>query len=170
MPRPVPPAAGVEPCDPKTAPKGTVYTYVHIVYPGEDNEPESGGSEANTSSEIELAEGFMMTAPAHGFTGQVGYPKAEALAAIGTKADIAVSCSAGGIVWTVNAGDGGDQWEQAEPLTFYWQSTLPPAGPKAIYEIDANYTTARGPGPYPAAKEGVANACDLLDKPLPAPQ
>lgn len=155
-------------CDPATAPEGTIYTYVHIVYPGEDNDPDTGGSEANTSSHIELADGFYMTSPAHGFTGGVGYSKAEAMAAIGAKADVAVTCQDGKLVWTVSAGDGGDQWEQAEPLTFYWQSLLPPAGPRPVYEIAANYTTADGPGPYPAASKDIPNHCDLLDK-APAP-
>ena len=34
--------AGMSTCDPATAPRGTVYTYVHIVYPGEDNDPTTG--------------------------------------------------------------------------------------------------------------------------------
>ncbi|RDC59870.1 hypothetical protein HME9302_01066 [Alteripontixanthobacter maritimus] len=152
--------AGMDPCDPKTAPDGTVYTYVHVVYPGEDNEGGSGAGEGNDSSDIESASAFKMTRPAHGFTGAVGYSKLEAIAAIGRKADVIVTCDDGALVWSVEAGAGGNQWEQAEPLTFYWQSTLPPAGPAEAYAIDANFTTANGPGPYPAAKAGVANACD----------
>src|SRR5688572_23227347 len=33
---------GMDPCDPKTAPAGTVYTYVFVVYPGGDNDDSSG--------------------------------------------------------------------------------------------------------------------------------
>ncbi|WP_336986557.1 hypothetical protein [Altererythrobacter aquiaggeris] len=151
--------AGMESCDRKTAPEGTVFTYVHVVYPGEDNQSDTGSGQANTSSDIEAATAFRMTMPAHGFTGAAGYSKAEAMSAIGAKADVVITCDKGAIVWTVSAGDGGNQWEQAEPLTFYWQSTLPPAGPSDAYAIHANYTTATGPGPYPAAKAGATNTC-----------
>lgn len=151
--------AGMDPCDPKTAPAGTLYTYVHVVYPGEDNKPGTGSGTGNTSSDIERAAAFRMVMPAHGFTGVAGYSKAEAMSAIGAKADVVISCKDGALSWTVGAGDGGNQWEQAEPLTFYWQSTLPPAGPAKAYAIDANYAEAIGAGPYPAASEGVTNAC-----------
>lgn len=151
--------AGMDPCDPANAPEGTIYTYVHVVYPGEDNEDDTGSGAGNDSSDVELATAFKLTRPAHGFTGGVGYAKAEALAAIGEKADVFITCVDDGLVWSVEAGDGGDQWEQAEPLTFYWQSTLPPAGPADTYAIEANYTEASGPGPYPAAQDEAANAC-----------
>ncbi len=151
--------AGMKPCDPANAPAGTIFTYVHIVYPGEDNDPNTGVGAGNTSSDIETASAFRMIGAAHGFTGQAGFAKAEAVAAIGAKADVVVSCDAGKLVWTVNAGEGGDQWEQGEPITFYWQSTLPPAGPAKMYALDANYTEAIGNGPYPAAKDGATNAC-----------
>lgn len=151
--------AGMDPCDPKTAPAGTIFTYVFIVYPGEDNDPSTGSGSGNDSSDIEQATQFRMTRPAHGFTGEAGYSKAETLSAIGRKADIVLSCDGDALVWTVNAGAGGNQWEQSEPLTFYWRSTLPPAGPANAYQIEANYTEATGAGPYPAAKDGAQNAC-----------
>jgi hypothetical protein len=150
---------GMDPCNPKTAPAGTVYTYVMVVYPGGDNDDDTGIGPGNTASDIERATAFRMVMPAHGFTGNAGYAKPEALAAIGRKADVVVSCDAGKIVWTVSAGDGGNQWEQKEPLTFYWQSTLPPAGLAKAYAFDADSTEAVGSGLYPAAKQGVANAC-----------
>ncbi|GAA4643871.1 hypothetical protein GCM10023115_18310 [Pontixanthobacter gangjinensis] len=151
--------AGMDPCDPKTAPEGTVFTYVHVIYPGEDNEKNTGSGAGNDSSDIERASAFKMMRAAHGFTGTVGYSKAEALAAVGAKADVVITCKDGALIWSVEAGGGGDQWEQAEPITFYWQSTLPPAGPADAYAIDANYAKATGPGPYPADKAGTTNAC-----------
>ncbi|MBH5322554.1 hypothetical protein [Aurantiacibacter sediminis] len=150
---------GMDPCDPATAPEGTIFTYVHIVYPGEDNDPTTGSGDGNDSSDVETMEAFRMTMPSHGFTGVAGYSIAEAQAALGEIGTIVVSCHEGGIAWTVEEGDGGDQWEQAEPITFFWQSTLPPAGPSEAYEVFANYTAAQGPGPYPAADETVTNAC-----------
>lgn len=150
---------GVDPCDPKTAPDGTVYTYVMVVYPGGDNDDDTGIGPGNTASDIERATAFRMTMPAHGFTGKAGYAKPEALAAIGAKADVVVTCDAGKLVWTVSAGDGGNQWEQKEPLTFYWQSTLPPAGLAQAYAFDADSTEAMGSGYYPAASKSATNAC-----------
>ena len=150
---------GMDPCDPKTAPAGTVFTYVFVVYPGGDNDEDTGVGSNNTASDIERATAFRMVMPAHGFTGNAGYAKPEALAAIGTKADVVVTCDNGGLVWTVSAGDGGDQWEQKEPLTFYWQSTLPPSGTAPAYVFDADSTFSTGSGPYPAAKAGAKNAC-----------
>ncbi len=150
---------GMTTCDPGTAPEGTVYTYVLVVYPGGDNDDDTGIGANNTASDIERGESFRMTQPAHGFTGHAGYAKPEALAAIGPKADVVITCDAGKLVWTVSAGDGGDQWGQKEPITFYWQSTLPPAGPVKAYALDADGTEAIGSGPYPAAQQGAKNAC-----------
>ncbi|QFT77805.1 hypothetical protein [Erythrobacter sp. THAF29] len=152
--------AGMEECDPSTAPEGTVYTYVHIVYPGEDMDPRSGAGTGTDDVDVESAAGFMMTAPAYGFTGEAGYSSAEVAAAAGTSVNVVVSCEMDGqIFWTVNAGDGGDQWEDAEPITFYWRSTLPPAGPSPVYSIRANGVTATGEGPYPAENPAATNAC-----------
>ncbi len=162
--------AGMEECDPATAPEGTIYTYVHTVFPGEDNDAETGSGTGNDSSDIESAVSFQMTQPAHGFTGNAGYSFDALLAAVGPKAEAAVTCLDGGIAWIINAGDGGNQWEQAEPITFYWQSTLPPAGPADAYAIDADYTVATGSGPYPAASDSATNACmaELEDDAAPA--
>ncbi|MFW2350629.1 hypothetical protein [Qipengyuania sp.] len=152
--------ASMKTCDPASAPEGTVYTYVHVVYPGEDNEDDSGSGTGNDSSNVERATVFRMTRPATGFTGAAGYSKDEAMAAIGPKADVVITCDEGALVWTVSAGDGGDQWEQAEPLTFWWQSTVPPAGPASAYAITANYTQATGSGPYPGKAAAATNACE----------
>ena len=150
---------GMNPCNPNTAPAGTVYTYVLVVYPSGDNDDDTGIGPGNSASDIERATAFRMVMPAHGFTGDAGYAKPEALAAIGPKADVVVTCDAGKLIWTVSAGDGGNQWEQKEPLTFYWKSTLPPAGLAAAYAFDADSTEAVGSGMYPAAKQGAKNAC-----------
>ena len=149
---------GMDACDPAAAPEGTVYTYVHTIYPGEDNDPTTGSGDGNDSSDVERAEVFRITRPAHGFTGEAGFSKAEALAAIGPKADVVITCDNGALVWTVSAGDGGNQWEQAEPLTFYWKSTVPPAGPQDAYQLTVNYTDATAKGPFPGEAAGATNA------------
>jgi hypothetical protein len=157
-------------CDPATAPEGTVYTYVHIVYPGEDMDPSTGAGEGADDIDVEMATAFKMTAPAHGFNGVAGFSKAEAIAAAGDKVQVVVTCDdQGALLWTVNAGDGGNQWEDAEPLTFFWQSTLPPAGPAPHYEIRADQVSGTGDGPYPAADASATNACYAVN-PQSAPQ
>ena len=150
---------GMDPCDPSSAPAGTVYTYVHTVYPGEDNDPTTGSGAGADSSDVENAESFRLVRPAHGFTGEAGYSHAEALAAARRNAALTITCSDGGLVWSINADDGGDMWEQGEPITFYWRSTLPPSGPADAYAIVANGARATGPGPYPAASSTAENAC-----------
>ncbi|BDI61052.1 hypothetical protein [Qipengyuania nanhaisediminis] len=147
-------------CDPANAPDGTIYTYVHTVYPGEDMDPASGAGDGPDDIDVEMATAFKMTAPAHGFTGAAGFSKDEAIAAAGEAVQVVITCDAdGALIWTVNAGDGGDQWEDGEPLTFYWQSTLPPAGPARHYEIRADGVSGIGDGPYPGADSTARNAC-----------
>ncbi|MEE4200684.1 hypothetical protein [Erythrobacter sp.] len=152
--------AGIDPCDPASAPEGTVYTYVHIVYPGEDMDPSTGAGDGPDDADIEMATGFRMIAPALGFNGVAGFSNAEAIAAAGDGVEVVVTCDdAGALIWTVNAGDGGNQWEDAEPLTFFWQSTLPPAGPAAHYEIRTLEASGAGEGPYPGPDADASNAC-----------
>lgn len=150
---------GMAECDPATAPADTVYTYVHIVYPGEDMDPTSGSGDGADASVVEMATGFRMTRPAYGFTGKAGYSKGEAMAAAGEDVNVIITCLDGGLAWTVDSGDGGDQWEYREPLTFWWQSTLPPAGLADAYAIDLNGALATGPGPSPTEDEQALNAC-----------
>ena len=151
--------AGMTVCDPATAPEGTVYTYVHVVYPGEDNNPATGSGDGNDASNVETTEAFRMTMPSHGFTGAAGISYAEVNAALGDVGMVVLSCHEGSLAWTIEEGDGGDQWSQGEPITFYWQSTLPPSGSADAYEVFANYTAAHGSGPYPGAAGAATNAC-----------
>lgn len=150
---------GMDKCDSKTAPKGTIYTYVHTVYPGEDNDASTGAGRGNDSSDIEIAEAFKMLKPAFGFNGVAGYSELEVEAALDKAARVVITCHDGSLVWTVNATGEDNTWEQAEPITFFWQSTLPPAGPSDVYAIVANYTEATGMGPFPAATAGSEAGC-----------
>jgi hypothetical protein len=49
-------------------------------------------------------------------------------------------------VWRVVGGDG---WKAGETITFYWQSTLAPEGPREAYQFEAEGTSAQGSGPFP---------------------
>ena len=123
------------------------------------SDPTTGSGKGADSSDIEFATDFMMTKPAHGFTGAAGFDIRSVMAALGPKARVVITCIDGGLAWTLDTSDKSNGWEQAEPVTFFWQSTVPPAGPADAYAIKANYVTATGSGPYPAAKAKAYNAC-----------
>jgi hypothetical protein len=127
----------VTPCDPKVLPAGTVYTYVHRVTPGKS---------------VVSATLFRTARPAAGFANGVGYDNAEAAAALGPDGQIDVEADNGALVWRVI---GGDRWKAGEPITLYWQSTLPPAGATDAYLIETDGSVAIGNGPFPP-KESIA--------------
>ncbi len=121
-------------CDPKALPPGSLYTYVHTVVPGK----------AVASATL-----FRTARPAAGFANGVGYDNAQAAAALGPDGQIDVSADNGALVWRVIGGDG---WKAGEPITFYWQSTLPPAGPADAYLVETDGSVAIGSGPFPKEK------------------
>jgi hypothetical protein len=128
---------GVTPCDPKTLPAGTVYTYVHRVTPGK----------AVASATL-----FRTARPAAGFANGVGYDNAEAAAALGPDGQIDVEADNGALVWRVI---GGDRWKAGEPITLYWQSTRPPSGKADAYLIETDGSVAIGSGPFPGKTRAV---------------
>jgi hypothetical protein len=128
---------GVTPCDPTALPADTVYTYVHRVTPGK----------AVASTTL-----FRTARPAAGFANGVGYNFAEAAAALGPDGQIDVEADNGALVWRVI---GGDRWKAGESITFYWQSTLPPAGPADAYLVETDGSVAIGSGPFPAKEKPV---------------
>jgi len=128
---------GVTACDPKTLPPETVYTYVHRVTPGD----------GVTSTTL-----FRTARPAGGFANGVGYDNAQAAAALGPNGQIDVEADNGALVWRVIGGDG---WKAGEPITFYWQSTMPPAGSSDAYLVETDGSVAIGSGPFPAKEKPV---------------
>jgi len=123
---------GLAECNPKALPADTVYTYVHRVTPGK---------------RVASATVFRTARPAAGFANGVGYNEAEAAAALGPSGEIDVEADNGALVWRVVGGDG---WKDGEPITFYWQSTLPPAAqPLDAYLVETDGSVAIGSGPFP---------------------
>jgi hypothetical protein len=131
---------GVTACDPKALPAGTVYTYVHRVIPGK----------AVASATL-----FRTARPAPAFANGVGYDNAQASAALGPDGQIDVSADNGALVWRVIGGNG---WKAGEPITFYWQSTLPPAGTSDAYLVESDGSVAVGNGPFPPKEKAVDEA------------
>lgn len=144
--------AGVEECKPGEMPEGTIYTYVHQVTLADAQptaeQPETGPEVVESPPSL-----FRMTENAHGFTRAVGYSTAQALAALGSEDAISITSDDGRIIWRVVEGDG---WKPGTTISFWWQSTLPPAGPADAYllEIDGNQAIAKGP--FPAEEKPVA--------------
>jgi hypothetical protein len=128
---------GVTACDLKAMPADTVYTYVHRVTPGKT---------------VASATLFRTARPAPGFANGVGYDNTQAAAALGPNGEIDVSADNGALVWRVIGGDG---WKAGEPITFYWQSTLPPAGTSDAYLVESDGSVAIGSGPFPAKQKAV---------------
>ena len=137
---------GVTACDPKALPAGTVYTYAHRVTPGK----------AVTSATL-----FRTARPAPGFANGVGYDNAQAAAALGPDGQIDVAADNGALVWRVIGGDG---WKAGEPITFYWQSTLPPSGASEAFLVESDGSVAIGSGPFPAKEKAVDGSVEQSTK------
>ncbi|MGZ3173801.1 MAG: hypothetical protein ACXWJC_12180 [Croceibacterium sp.] len=127
---------GVTNCDPGSLPGGTVYNYVHVVTP----------DRGVTSATL-----FRTARPVGGFANGVGYDNAQAATALGPNGQIDVAADNGALVWRVIGGDG---WKAGEPITFYWQSTLPPGPATDAYLVETDGSMAIGSGPFPAKGKG----------------
>ena len=133
---------GLDPCEPETAPEGTVYTYVHRVTPAEG---------------VEGATLFRTSRTATGFANVIGFDKAEAVDVLGEDGEIDVASDNGALVWRVIGGDG---WTAGETLTFYWQSTIAPEGSREAFQFEADGVSAIGTGPFPPREVPVEGPVD----------
>jgi len=142
--------AGVEECDPDELPEGTVYTYVHTVRPGVDDPNDPPFTRPVGLDEVETATMFATVREARGFNGAIGYDREQAEAALGPSGVIRVQDDNGTLAWRIVGGDG---WQTGEPITFFWQSTLPPDGPDEAFSLRADEKIAMASGPFPAAED-----------------
>ena len=133
---------GLDPCEPETAPEGTVYTYVHRVTPTEG---------------VKGATLFRTSRTATGFANVIGFDKAEAVDVLGEDGEIDVASDNGALVWRVIGGDG---WTAGETLTFYWQSTIAPKGSREAFQFEADGVSAIGTGPFPPREVPVEGPVD----------
>ena len=139
--------AGMDPCDPATAPQGTIYTYVHTVRPGVDDPNDPPFMRPVGLDEVEAATVFETVREAYGFSGAIGFDRKQVEEALGPDGTIRVHDDNGTLVWRVVGGNG---WSTGEPITFFWQSTEPPAGPDEAYALRADEKIAMASGPFPA--------------------
>ena len=134
---------GVEECVPDEMPAGTIYTFVHQI-------TLDGVSAAEPASGPEAVEApptlFRTTERAHGFNGSIGYSRSQSQAAFGNEDAINVTFDDGRLIWRVT---GTQNWQQNATVTFWWQTTQPPAGPSDAFllEILGNQIGAKGPFP-----------------------
>ena len=133
------PAEITDVCDPDLLPEGTLYTYVHeitVELPSrEQAEDQFGG--------VSL---FRTALPAPGFANVIGYSREQAAESLGQDGAIKVQSDGGQLIWRITAGDG---WMPGETLTFFWQSTRPPAGPEEVYLLAAEGLSGAATGPFP---------------------
>ena len=141
-------------CDPAEMPEGTIYTYVHTIRPGVDEPNDPPFTRPVGLDEVEAANLFSTTRTAWGFNGAIGFDREEVLEALGPEGDIRVSDDNGTLQWRVVGGDG---WRTGEPITVFWQSTLPPEGPAEAYSLRADEKIATASGPFPPAEEDTAD-------------
>jgi len=141
---------GTSTCNPSTLPEGALYTYVHRITLIErpDAQPTSGPAAIEAPPTL-----FRTTAPVSGFDGAIGYRRAEAEAALGSRDAISISVEAGRLTWRVTQGT----WQPGSTITFWWRSTMPPQGPAEnyLFEVDGNQVSATGPFP-PEGNAGAA--------------
>ncbi|EDL50200.1 hypothetical protein [Erythrobacter sp. SD-21] len=146
---------GVEECLPDEMPEGTVYTFVHQI-------TLDGVSGADPASGPEVVEApptlFRTTERAHGFNGSIGYSRSQAQAAFGSEDAIGVTVDDGRLIWRVTDTP---NWQQGSTVTFWWQTTQPPAGPSDAFLLEVLGNQIAANGPFPAeenpAETGTAN-------------
>jgi hypothetical protein len=146
---PVPPT-GMTACDPTRSPAGTIYTFVHTITPAEAEMAPSPGTGAEAAAPEEVLPAlFRMTRSATGFRGAVGYDLDQAEAALGARDPISITLDNGRLIWRVTKGTG---WKPGAPVTVWWQTTAPPAGPQAAFRLELDGTSHRVKAPFPGAE------------------
>lgn len=146
----------MEACDPDTAEDGTIYTYVYRIRPGFDGPNDEGFAMPERVVPVERAQSFALGFPAHGFTGVAGYDVEEAGAVIEEGINAVISCDEGRLRWTFPEEAG---WSTGETITFFWQSTRPPADTDGEYRFDGDARQATGRGPMPSEGGEMAAVC-----------
>ncbi len=145
---------GTDTCDPKTAPKSMVYTYVYTVTPGVDLPNDDKFPQPEAIDPVTKATAFKMVLPALGYTGVAGYSKDQARDALGADGAFTVTCNAEGLTFELA---NGTEWSTGEPITFFWKSTLPPKGPMDAFLLEADGKTGIGAGPSPTTRGDAGN-------------
>lgn len=143
-------------CTPAELPPTTIYTYVYEVRPGFDDPNSQGFPNPPRVVPVERGESFALGFPASGFTGVAGYTVSEADSALEPGFNAVIACEQGRLVWTI---PDTAAWSTGETITFFWQSTQPPAAETGEYIFIADGTEARARGPMPQSGGELPAVC-----------
>lgn len=146
-----------ETCDPATAPEGTIYTYIYEIRPGFDGPNDEGIAAPERLIPVEHATSFALGFPAYGFTGVAGYDIEASSELLAPGFNAVISCADGRLSWTFPPESG---WSTGETITFFWQTTQPPAGPDGQYRFVGDGQQATGVGPMPRQGGEMAAICE----------
>ena len=142
---------GVVSCAPPKMPVGTIYTYVHEITPGSDRPNDEKFAQPVEVLPMMGATEFRLGRKSEGFTGVAGYSFEEAKAATDTDEPFTISTDAEGrLVWQVADGA---TWQTGKTVTFFWQTTQPPVGPRGDFTLSNSEMSGSGSGPAPTPKE-----------------
>lgn len=119
-------------CDPAKLPEDTVYTYVLTIKRSAVQASDSRTGSAAPAAIIPIPPTLAMIDVATGFEGAVGYSLSEARDALGAEDALSITLTQGRLAWRVT---GGDVWKPEKAITFWWQSTRPPAPPSPAYHL-----------------------------------
>tara|TARA_R110002110_G_scaffold236683_1_gene452611 strand:+ start:111 stop:752 length:642 start_codon:yes stop_codon:yes gene_type:complete len=142
---------GVETCAPPKLPAGTVYTYIHEITPGADRPNDTPFARPDQVVSMDGANLFRLGRKSEGFTGVAGYSFSEAKAATGTEQPFTISADADGrLVWRASDAH---PWKTGQTVTFFWQTTQPPVGPRDGFTLSNGQMSGTGIGPAPKPAE-----------------
>ncbi|WP_375289799.1 hypothetical protein [Qipengyuania sp.] len=142
-------------CDPEALPEGTKLTYVYTIVPNGPTSPpapEPSATDADGAPKEIPPAFFRTTKPVSGFAATLGYSRDQAAAALGDEDAITVSVDESQLIWRVTGGSG---WKADMPITFWFQTTAAPAGPREAFQLEWNDRRSAVTAPFPAEEKTV---------------
>ena len=138
----------IDSCIPLENPEGTIYTYLYEVTPGVDLPNDAPFPQPNTLQPFERIESFRLNFPAVGFNGVAGYSFSQAEDATDAETVFIETASDGSLVWILPEEV---EWEEGKTISFFWQTTQAPSGPKGSYGLMGDGRMSGAVGPLPGA-------------------
>ena len=137
--------AGFMSCVPPDNPAGTIYTYIHTITPGVDGPNDPPFPNPPNVIDPGVIDSFSLGFAPAGFNGVAGYDFAAAEA---NGLSFTIDQDTDGLLsWSLASGD----WASGVAITFFFQTTQPPAGPGGVFVLNSAQGAGSGPGPIPTA-------------------
>ncbi|NMH61520.1 exosortase, PEP-CTERM interaction domain protein [Alteromonas ponticola] len=131
-------------CVPAENPANTIYTYIHVITPGEDAPNDPPFHNPLPVEAFDDVQKFNLGFSASGFNGVAGFSFSDAADA-GVMFEINVN-EQDQIIWETMTAD----WDTGESIRFFWQTTQAPSGPDGSYAISNEVGEGVGEGPLPS--------------------